>query len=94
MVIMMIDVCERLLLNVRNQLKQSKRTNHEIKAMLDDLFESNSKEFNKLKRIYGKTNYRIGTDIFGKMQFEHYEIEKLKKRMYGDSYEIKSFEYE
>lgn len=90
MVIMMINVCETMLLNVRNKLKQSKRTNHEIKAMLDSLKESNQLKFDKLKKLYGNSYTK---DTFGIMEFEHNEMEKLKKRMYGDNYEIKPFAY-
>ena len=90
----MIDITENLLLKLRTNLLQDKRKNGELKDKLHEMFEFNKMEFNKIKRLYGKTNSRIGKDIFGKMQFEHYEIEKLKKEMYGDDYEIESFGYE
>lgn len=93
MVFLMIDVCETMLLNVRTNLMQNKRTNGEIKSKLVELFESNEHAFDKLRRLYGKPNSRVGKDTFGIMQFEHDEIEKLKKRMYGDEYEIKPFTY-
>ena len=86
---MMIDVCETLLLNVRNNLMQFKRTNHEIKAMLDSLRESNQHDFDKFRKLYGNSHAK---DTFGIMEFEHNEMEKLKKRMYGDDYEIKPFD--
>lgn len=93
MVFLMIDVCETMLLNVRTNLMQNKRTNDEIKSKLVELFESNEHAFDKLRRLYGKPNYRIGINLFGKMEYEHDEMEKLKKRMYGDEYEIKPFTY-
>lgn len=94
MVFLMIDVCERMLLNVRTNLMQNKRTNDEIKSMLDDLKESNQHKFDKLRRLYGKPNSKVGKDTFGIMKYEHDEMENLRKRMYGDDYEIKPFEYE
>lgn len=88
-----ICMYETMLLNVRTNLLQNKRTNDEIKSMLDGLFESNAHAFDELRRLYGKPNYRIGINLFGKMEYEHDEMEKLKKRMYGDEYEIKPFTY-
>lgn len=89
-----ICMYETLLLNIRMKLMQNKRSNGELKELLHEMFEDNSIEFNKLKSIYSKPTIRTGENIFGKIEFEHNEIEKLKKRMYGDKYEIKPFPYQ
>ena len=82
---------ETLLLSIRNYFKQSKRTNAELFDKLHGIFESNNAEFKKLKRMYGDERPPLVLDL---IIYEHYEIEKLKKRKYGDNYEIKPCEYE
>lgn len=91
MVMLMLNVCETLLLNVRNHFKQSKRTNAELYGKLHELFDSNNVEYKKLAKWYDGNTPRF--DIFGKMKYEHYVVENYKKSVYGDSYEIKPFEY-
>lgn len=81
----------KLLLNVRSYFKQSKRTNNELFDKLHEIFEYNNAEFKKIKRLYSDER---PPSVFDLIIYEHYEIEKLKKRKYGDSYEIKPCEYE
>lgn len=88
-----VNITESLLGSISNHFKKDKRTNQELKSMLCDLFESNNAEFKKMKKIYGNQS-GINRDTFGLMQYEHYELEKLKKSMYGDDYEIERFMYE
>lgn len=87
----MLNVCETLLLNVRNYFKQSKRTNQELKDKLHELFESNNADYEKFAKWYDPSTPRI--DIFGMMEYEHYVVENYKKSVYGDEYEVKPFSY-
>lgn len=82
---------ETMIPSIRMKLMHNPRSNDELKECLLELFASNNLEFEKMKGLYGGDGRK---DIFGKMQFEHNEVEKAKKRMYGDDYEIKPFAYE
>ena len=90
-VYLVLNVCETLLDSVKNYFKQDTRTNDEIKAKLFEMFEYNKAEFDKLNALYDDD---VPSSVFDLVIYEHYEIEKLKKRKYGDSYEIKPCEYE
>ena len=95
MVISMLNVCETLLDSVKNYFKQDKRTNAELHDKLHELFDSNNAEYKKLAIWYdGKRNFKsFKTDVIDKFEYEHNMIKKYKKSVYGDSYEIKPFEY-
>ena len=82
---------ETRILSIRMKLMHNPRSNDELKDKLHEMFESNNLEFEKMKGLYSGDGRK---DIFGKMQFEHNEVEKVKKRMYGDNYEIKPFAYQ
>ena len=88
-VLLMLNVCETLLDSVRNYFKQDKRTNAELHDKLHQMFQDNDADYKKLAKWYDGNTPRY--DIFGKMEHEHYVIEKYKKRFYGDGYEIKPF---
>lgn len=78
----MVMVCESLLLNVKNYFKQDKRTNGEIKAMLFEMFEYNNREFVKVAKLYDGTR---NVSIFDRVDYEIEQVEKLKKRKFGDN---------
>lgn len=85
----MVNVYEQLLVNVKNQLMQSKRTNAELSDKLFEVFEDNKRRLKKLARLYERNN---GT-IFDRIDYELKQIEDYKKRKYGDNYEVKPFAY-
>ena len=89
MICVVFVMYEKLLVNVKNQLAQSKRTNAELKDKLHELFEDNIAEYSKFASWYdpGKLIINVG----GKDEFEHYVIEDFKKSMYGDNYAIKEY---
>lgn len=90
-VLVMIDICESILLNINCYFKQSKRSNGEIKAKLQELFEDNIADYDKLANWYDESTPQC--NMIAKAEYEHYVIENYKKLMYGDSYEIKPFEW-
>ena len=86
----MLNVCETLIANVKNNLLQNKKSNGELKDKLQELFEDNVADYDKFASWYGKNKFiKIG----GKLKYEHEVIENFKKSVYGDSYEIKPFTY-
>ena len=86
----MLNVCETLIVNVKNNLLQNKRSNGELKDKLQELFEDNVADYDKFASWYGENKFiKIG----GKLKYEHEVIENFKKSVYGDSYEIKPFAY-
>lgn len=87
--LVVVSVYEKLLFNVKNHFKQSKRTNAELKDKLHQLFQDNIADYDKFNNWYGKDNAYIR--IGGKDEFEHYLIEDFKKSVYGDNYAIKEY---
>ena len=85
----MLNVCETLLVNVKNHFKQSKRTNAELFGKLHKLFEDNVADFDKFAYWYDPSKPTI--DVFGKDKYEHYVVENYKKSVYGDSYVVKEY---
>ena len=80
---------EILLYRVKNNLSNAKRTNAEIKAKLQELFEDNIADYDKLQHWYNPSKPTI--NVIGKAEFEHYIVEDYKKSVYGDNYAIKEF---
>lgn len=87
---MLLNICESLLLDVRNNLKEDKRTNVELKNKLHQIFNDNLATYEKYAKLYDPKH---PGSIFDKMQHEHYVIENYKKSVYGDAYEIQEFAY-
>jgi len=85
----MLNVCESLLVNVKNYFNKPIRTNAELNDKLHQLFQDNIAEYEKFENWYGKDKPLI--HMVEKDKYEHYVIEKYKKRMYGEDYEIKEF---
>ena len=70
--------------------QENPRTINELKHKLDELFESNNKEYTKISHYYdGK--FHKDVKLYDRTRFEHYQIEKFKKSYYGDDYEIEIF---
>ena len=69
-----------MLLNIRTNLMQSKRKNHEIESMLHSMFESNKKDFENLKRIYGNGVAQSEITIFDIVDHELELVENFKKQ--------------
>lgn len=76
----MLNVCETMLLNLRTNLLQSKRTNHEIECKLHELFESNKKDFDNSIRYYGKSVPQSEITIFDVVDHELELVENFKKQ--------------
>lgn len=87
----MLSVCETMLDNVKTNLLKANRTNAELYDKLQQLFQDNIADFDKFQHWYDESKPRI--DIIGKAEYEHYVIEDFKRSVYGDSYEIKPFEW-
>ena len=87
----MLNVCETLIANVKNNLVQNKRSNGELKAKLQELFEDNIAYYDKLANWYDESKPTI--DVIGKDEFEHYIVEDFKKLVYGDDYEVKKYKW-
>lgn len=84
----MLNVCETILVNVKNHFKQSKRTNAELSDKMHQMFQDNVADYDKFASWYSKDSFiKIGNQL----EYEHYVIEDFKKSVYGDSYEIKPF---
>lgn len=66
-VILVINVCETLLVNVENHFKQSKRTNAELSDKMHQLFQDNIADYDKFANWYGKGLF---INIGGKDEFE------------------------
>ena len=89
MICVVFVMYEKLLVNVKNQLAQSKRTNAEVKDKLHQLFQDNIADFDKFASWYDPGKPTI--NVIGKDEFEHYLIEDFKKSVYGDNYAIKEY---
>lgn len=74
--------------NIKNKLHQNPRSIDELNDKLHQIFKNNNTKYKQIKQIYDNNS------LFGKMEYEHYQVEKVKKQIYGDSYEIKTFEYD
>ena len=91
MVIPMLNVCETLLLNVKNYFKQDKRTNAELKNKLHQIFKDNVATYEKYAKLYDP---KYPGSVFDKIEHEHYVIENYKKSVYGDAYEIQEYKHQ
>ena len=80
---------ESLLDSTKKYFSQVKRNSGEIKAKLQELFEDNAADYDKFHNWYNPNKFLRITN--GKDEFEHYEIEKYKKSVFGDSYAIKEY---
>ena len=89
MVMLMLNVCETLLVNVKNRLLQNKRSNAELSDKLHGIFEDNLADYDKFASWYGKEHVPI--NVTERIKYEHYVIENFKKSVYGDSYAIKEY---
>ena len=80
----MLNVCETLLFNVKNNFKQDKRTSAELSEKMHQLFQDNIADYEKLASWYDESKPTI--NIIAK-------AEDFKKLVYGDDYEIKKFKW-
>ena len=76
------------ILNIKNKLHQNPRSVDELNDKLHQIFKNNNSKHKQIKNIYDDNSW------FKKMEYEHYQIEKVKKQIYGDSYEIQTFGYD
>ena len=82
---------ETLLDSVKNHFKQSKRTSGELSEKMHQLFQDNIADYDKLASWYDDSKPTIS--VIAKAEYEHGIVENFKRIMYGDSYEIKKFEW-
>lgn len=87
----MLNVCETLLFNVKNNFKQDKRTSAELSEKMHQLFQDNIADYEKLASWYDESKPTI--NIIAKAEYEHNIVEDFKKLVYGDDYEIKKFKW-
>lgn len=88
--LVVVSVYEQLLLNVKNQLLKSKRSNAELSGKLHQMFQDNLADYEKFERWYSEKHAPF--NITEKYKFEHYMIENYKKTIYGGDYAIKEYQ--
>lgn len=81
---------QELIMQLKSNFNSNPKTNDELNHMLQRLFNNTNSNYAKLKKIYNPNKY----SLFDRMQYEHYQVEKLKKEIYGDDYEIEILSYD